>query len=165
MGSAPPIPLQIDETMLSRLAHECARDMYPLETILQTFRIDPAYFQTHIVKHPRFMLFYAEAHALWNSSLNSKERSALKAAVVFEEWIGQANALLHKSDEPLMGKVKLAEFLARVAGIDKDKSSATAPGDRVVVNINLSAAGGGTTTIDKAAPVTLEGTASLVPAQ
>jgi hypothetical protein len=158
-----PAPLPITEQFLNRLAHECARDVYPLDTILKMFKLDEDYFHSHIMKHPRFMLFYAEAHSIWNSSANAKERSALKAAVIFEDWLAEADRLLHAKEEGLVGKVKLGEFLARVAGIDKDKSAAVAPGERVVVNINLGAAGGGIKTIEKEVPAqVIDGTATEV---
>lgn len=162
MGSALPVVLQLDDVFLSRLAHEIARDIYPLGDVLRAHGLDEVTFQQKVINHPRFMMFYAEAHAMWNSSANAKERSALKAAVIFEEWLPEANRLLNAANEGIVGKVKLGEFIARVAGIDKEKGANVAPGDKVVVNINLSAAGGGVTTIEKEAPLTIEGTATTV---
>ena len=153
VAAAPALP--ITDVMLSRLAHECARDIYPLGTILKSYNLDEAYFQAHIINHPRFMLFYAEAHSIWNSSANAKERSALKSVVILDEWLAEAGKLLHKADEPLAAKVKLAEFIARLGGLDGDKKQVAA-GERVVVNINFANAGGGVSTIDKIVP-TLEG--------
>lgn len=150
---APALP--ITDAALSRLAHECARDIYPLEDILRHYKLDPVYFNTYVLNHPRFKLFYAEAHSIWNSSANAKERSALKSIVILDEWLQEAGSLLHKADEPLMAKVKLAELISRLAGLDGDKKQ-VAPGERVVVNINFGRAGGGVKTIDKVAP-TLEG--------
>jgi len=154
-------PLPMDETLLNRLAHECARDLYPLSDILTSFKIDATYFEENVRNHPRFMLFYAEAHTLWNSGANFKERSAIKAGIVFEQWLGECDKLMHNPAEPLTAKAKIAELLARVSGIDKDKSAGVTAGERVVVNINLGA--GNQITIDKQAPVTLEGHAVTVP--
>lgn len=139
--------LPISDALLLQLAHECARDLYPLDDILKLHGLTPEYFHNFIKNHPAFMRFYAEAHQIWNSSANAKERSALKAGILFEQWLEKANALM-ASNEPLSSKVQLMQFLARVAGFDQGKDvKQSAPGDRVVVNINLGA--GRTFTIDK----------------
>lgn len=153
--SAPPTPLQMSDTDMSRMAHEMARDIYPLEDILRQYSIDPAFFRDHIMTHERFRIYYVEAHTLWNSASNAKERSALKASVLFEEWLAESNRLFHDQTQPLSAKNELMKLIARVAGLDQpDKQQAgVAPGDRVVVNINLSAAGAPTVVIDKVAPL------------
>lgn len=154
--TAPPSPLQMSDTDLSRLAHEIARDIYPLEDILRQYQIDPVFFRDHVMNHERFKVFYVEAHALWNSASNAKERSALKASVMFEEWLPEANRLFHDQQQPMSSKNEMMKLIARVAGLDQIEKQqlGVAPGDRVVVNINLSAGGASQPiTIDKVAPV------------
>lgn len=156
--SGMPTALPISDAMLSQLAHECAREIYPLADILRSYRLDPAYFQGHVVNHPRFMMYYSEAHALWNSSANTRERSALKAAVMFEQWLEQANTMFMNDKEPLSSRVSLMQYLGKVAKVvDDAKEAGATQGDRVVVNINLGA--GRNITIDKhiARDVTSEG--------
>lgn len=128
---------------MSRLAQEIARDIYPLADILRQYQIEPIFFQEKILTNPRFKLLYVEAHTLWNSASNAQERSALKSAVLFEEWLAEANRLYHDTQQPMSSKVEMMKLLARVAKIDgSDKTQqGVAPGERVVVNINLSAAG------------------------
>jgi hypothetical protein len=155
--TAPPGPLQMNDTDLSRLAHEIARDIYPLEDILRQHNIDATYFRDHVMPHERFRVFYVEAHTLWNSASNAKERSALKSGVMFEEWLSEANRLFHDQTQPLSAKNELMKLIARVAGLDQpDKQQmGIAPGDRVVVNINLSAAG-------QREPIVIDKTAATV---
>ncbi len=140
--TSPFAPLQMNDADLSRLANEIARDIYPLEDVLRQFKLDPHYVREHILPHPRFRALYSEAYATWRSATNSNERSIVKAGVLFEQWLEEANRLYHDPAQTLSSKVDMMKLIARVAGLDKDKvQQGVAPGDRVVVNINLSAAG------------------------
>ena len=145
--------LPLSDDTLGRLAHECARDVYPLDDILAWYKIDPAYFQHHIINHPRFMVMYAEAHATWNSSSSTHERSALKSAIMFEQWLEVANRHMLNDQEPLSSKVALMQLVAKVSNLMPDDKSGkqVAPGERVVVNINFR--GAPPVHIDKVAPV------------
>jgi len=157
--TAPPDPLQMNDADLSRLANELARDIYPLEEILRQYQIDPIFFRDYIMQHPRFRQFYVEAHAVWNAASNAQQRSALKAAVMFEEWLVESNRLYHDTNQPLSSKVELMKLLARVSGLDANdrKAAGVNPGERVVININLGAGGQrDPLVIDKVAPVTLD---------
>jgi len=153
---APPAPLQMSDSDLSRLANEIARDIYPLEDVLHQFKVDAHFFRDHILSHPRFRALYSEAYSAWHSASNSNERSVLKAGVLFEQWLEEANRLFHEQGQPMSAKNDMMKLIARVAGLDKDKvQQGVAPGDRVVVNINLSAAG-------RQEPIIIDKTASSV---
>lgn len=153
---APPVPLQMSDSDLSRIANEIARDIYPLDDVLRQFKIDAYFFRENILPHPRFRALYSEAYTAWHSANNSNERSVLKAGVLFEQWLEEANRLFHEQSQPLSSKVDMMKIVARVAGLDKDKvQQGVAPGDRVVVNINLSAAG-------RQEPIVIDKTAASV---
>lgn len=153
-----PIRLQMSDTDMLRLAAELARDLYSIGDVLSAHRLEPLFFKNHILPNPRFQQFYREAKALWASSANSPERATVKSSVLYEEWLQEADRLMHDPREPLSGKVKLMELMARVAKLDAGKDlKPTAPGERVQITINLGAAA--------KAPVIIDGIAAPVPAQ
>lgn len=147
---------QLDDTTITRLATELARDMYTVPEILARFDLDAEVFRERVRPHPTFTRAYREAHTLWHAASNTKERVQLKAQTVFEDWLSEADRLFHDQNQPLTGKVELLKTMSKVGGLDQsDKQSAIAPGDRVLVQINLSAGDNApqTITIDKMAPV------------
>jgi hypothetical protein len=160
---APPAALQVNDLMLSRLAHELARDIHPLETVLQQFKIDPDYFGQHIIDHPLFKQKFMEATALWQGSNKAKERASTKAALLFEEWLPEADRLFHDTQQPMSAKIEAMKLLAKIGQLDQSDSKGVAAGERVVVNINLSAANAPSIVIDKMAePKTIEGTVERI---
>lgn len=147
--------LLLDDARLSRLSHEIARNLYPLKVIVGLYGIDEDTFIARVKDHPRFMMYYAEAHAAWNADSNVQTRSAMKSGILFEQWLGEANRLLHDPAIGMAPKVDLAKFLATTAGIAKREGNAQ-PGDRTMIIINLP---GQTVSIDKIVPQqTIEGT-------
>lgn len=157
--NAPPAQLQVNDLVLSRLAHELARDLHPLEVVLQQFKIDVDYFGAHIVDHPLFKQKFVEGLALWQGSGNAKERVTTKAALLFEDWLEEANSLFHDRQQPMSSKIEAMKLLAKIGNLEQSNDKGVAAGERVVVNINLSAANAPSITIDKTADAkTIEGT-------
>lgn len=135
---APDLP--ITDAVLSSIANECARELYELPDILKKHGLSQDYFETVVRRHPRFMRFYAEAHAAWNSSANTRERSALKSAILFEQWLDECNKLFLSPKEPLSSKLSLLRLMGETGKvIRKDEEKQGAASDRVVININLGA--------------------------
>lgn len=110
--------LLADDTKLSRLANELARDLYPFEQVISTYGITPGDFAEKIATSAVFMVYYAEARAVWNSGGNTAQRVALKAGILFEQWLETANTLLHDPNSPMADKVKLGTYLSRLAGFE-----------------------------------------------
>lgn len=130
---------QLDDVFITRVATEMAREMYSIPEILERFNLDTEVFRTRVRQHPAFERAYLDAKALWGSG-SARERVAVKAGVLFEDWLNEANLLFHDRTQPLSSKVELLKQMAKVAGFEQsDKQSAIAPGDRVVVEINLGA--------------------------
>lgn len=157
---APPAPLPFTDTVLARLASELARGIYPLRLVLQQHKIDPEVFKAIVLKHPRFQQLFREAHALWHSSEGIGDRISAKSAVLIEQWLEEANRLYHDHTEPLSAKNEMMKILAKMAKVDGAERGAGEldAGQRVVVNINLSAAGRAPVIIDKMhEPRTIEG--------
>lgn len=161
--NAPPAALQATDLLLSRLAHELARDIYPLEDVLKQFNIDADYFNDHVIDHPRFKTLFLEALSVWRGATNAKERVGVKAALMVEEWMPEANRLFHDVQQPLSAKVEAMKLMAKLAGLGEAADKGVAAGERVVVNINLSAAGAPNIQIDKVAEAkTIEGSVQEV---
>jgi hypothetical protein len=153
--AAPPEPpslLKYSDAVLARLASEAARNIYPLRQILQEHAIDVEYFREVIAKHPQFQRLYVEARQIWTSSTGAADRVSAKSAALIEQWLEEANRLFHDQAQPLSSKVALMAMLAKMAKVDgtPEKSGKGGDDQRVVVNINLSAAGAPPVIIDKA---------------
>lgn len=131
---------QLDDTTITRIAGELAREMYTVEEVLGRFGMDAEIFRIRVRAHPAFERAYLEAKAVWHGTGNTRERVAAKAGMLFEDWLAEADALFHDKHQPLSSKVELLKQMSKVAGFEQgEKQAGVAPGDRVVVEINLSA--------------------------
>lgn len=129
--------LLLNDTLLSRLAHELARGIYPPAEVLATYQISEDTFNDRVMNNPSFMAYYAEAYAIWHESTNAPERIRLKSGTMFEDWLREADRLLHDPTSPMAPKVELAKYLSRISGIEP-VATQTAGSDRgVSVTINL----------------------------
>ena len=153
-----PVPMQAADTLLFKMAYEFAREIYTKDDILRSFSIDEVYFDTKIVPHPLYQQYYREARVLWLSSLSATERVQVKAAVAFEEALESLSKDLTDNREGLPGRVRLAELLARIAGLEKPKDIPTGAGEKISININFGAASQPPMQFSPVAPLTVEGT-------
>ena len=136
-----PAKLQVsDEVILVKLAREIAVDFYELPEVLARNGVNDEQWQ-RIKNHPRFIGLLTTASAEWNSSLNTSERTKLKAAALIEEFLPEANQRLHDQNEALPGKVSLLQQLSKIAGVDAREPAGAggAPGERFSITINLGA--------------------------
>lgn len=143
LGQAPaksPDPcdqLLLNDTLLSRLAYELARQIYPTDQVLATYHISEETFNARVMNNPAFMVYYAEAYSIWHESSNAVERTRLKSGNMFEDWLREADRLLHDPALSMAPKVELAKYLGRISGMEPAATQSTG-GDRgVSVTINL----------------------------
>ena len=129
--------LLMDETMLQRLANELARGLYEPEDVLKMYGLTAELFNERVKDNHSFMTFYAEAHAIWHASSNSKERVSAKAGVIFEQWLREANRLMHDPANPMAAKVDLGKTLAKLANFEPVREADAGPSNGVHVTINL----------------------------
>lgn len=129
--------LLMDETMLQRLANELARGLYEPEDVLKMYNLTAELFNERVKDNMSFMTFYAEAHAIWHASSNAKERVSAKAGVVFEQWLREANRLMHDPANPMAAKVELGKTLAKLANFEPVREADAGPSNGVHVTINL----------------------------
>lgn len=133
-----PSAMYEDRQML-RLAREIAMGINDLPDILHSFNLTHGQFET-IQKDPAFSRMLASELADWEAASNAEERVKVKSAAMIEDFLPELYARLNDHTEPLLGKAKLLEFIAKLAKMGQaGDPKALAPGDRVVVNINLGA--------------------------
>lgn len=129
--------LLLNDTMLQRFANELARGLYDPEDVMKLYGITPEMFAERVKNNPSFMTFYAEGHAIWNASSNAKERIRAKARVISEQWMREANRLLHDPANPMAAKVELAKHFAKIAELEPERETEASQGNGVHVTINL----------------------------
>jgi hypothetical protein len=132
------VPLYSDVTLL-RLAREIAWEIYPLEMILNTHKIEPQTWE--IIKNlPRFQAYLESELVAWHAATNAHERVKVKTSVMIEEWLPELHARMHDRSEGLNAKIEAGKLLARLAGMGLDKANISGEGgEKFSVTINLGA--------------------------
>lgn len=137
MAQPPALTHHKDELLLVKLAREIAIDHYDIETILKTYQISLEQWE-NIKANPQFQRLLESEIAAWQGAENTQERTALKAAALVEEWLPEANSILHDRNAALTGKVELGKLLARIAGLGLTGANVEGGGaDRFSITINL----------------------------
>lgn len=136
--NTPTVPAAVyDEMKLVKLARELAMSMKDVEAILRDHDVSQSQFEALQGNHHFNKVFAAEL-AAWGAAGNTDERVKFKSAAMIEEILPECYARLNDPKEPMMAKVKMLELVGRWAGWGQaDIKPAFAPGDRVLVQINL----------------------------
>lgn len=139
----PTVPTGVyDEMRLIKLARQIAMGIKDIGEILFDHGLDFKQFED-IKKLPIFKKVLAEEVKAWEAADNVHNRIQLKSAAMLEEFLPELYARLNDNKEPLMGKIKALENLAKLAqapGFNgNDAQVSFNPGDRVQVVINLGA--------------------------
>ena len=129
--------IEINELLLLRLSREIARDIHPLETILERFQIDLNTWET-IARIPRFNALLQSETEAWNSASNTQERLKIKSLSFTEEALPERYARLHAPREPLSSKVELLKTVGRFGGVGAGQIEGSM-GEKLTVTINLGA--------------------------
>lgn len=151
------------ETMASRLAREIARNLVPLGTIKERYRIDEDDYQ-RLVGSTFFKLRLEEELELWGASTPKaiNERITAKSATMIEESLPEIFDLIHDKKQPMAAKIEALKWASSVAGlIKKGEGREVGPGERVRFNIFI---GEKQVSFEKSLeePKVIEGTAKLV---
>lgn len=126
-----------DDQLLVRLAREIAMDHYELDEILKRYQIDARHWE-RIKEDKYFTSVLASEIASWNETVNTHQRSKLKAAAVIEDWLPEAHKMLHARGESLAARVSLAQLLTKIAGMGAAvEGEVIGDGGKFVININL----------------------------
>lgn len=137
----PTIPSGVyDEMKLIKLARQIAMGIKDMGEVLFDHGLDFRDFE-RIKKLPIFKRVLEEEVKAWEAADNVHNRIQLKSAAMLEEFLPELYARLNDVKEPLMGKIKALENLAKLAqapGFNGNEVQASFnPSDRVQVVINL----------------------------
>jgi hypothetical protein len=108
-----------NDAVISRLAREVARNLFPVQQIRESFRLTIEEFD-HIVETPMFKQRLEEEIAVWSSSepANIIKRIGAKAATLIEESFAEVFYLIHDRSQPMAAKIEALKWAARMAGAD-----------------------------------------------
>lgn len=139
MTGSLPISYTTDVKFL-RIAREIAMDLNTVETILENYQLTTKQWED-LKSDPNFLRLLEAEVASWNAAGNTQERTKLKAGMLVEEWLTEANARIHDGKELLSAKTEVVKVLARIAnmGQERGEQAGGAGGQRFSVTINLGA--------------------------
>lgn len=130
-------PKDISELTLLKLSREIAKDIHPIETILERFGISLELWN-EITKLPRFVNFLQSEKEAWDGASNTPERVKIKSLSFIEELLPEMYERAHDPREPLSSKVELLKTIGRFGGVGASENGAAA-GEKLSVTINLGA--------------------------
>lgn len=120
------------------LAREIARDMNPIQTILESRQIDANEWE-RIQANPHFQRVLSAEVEAWQSANNVGERVRLKALHFVEEALPEFFQRAHDPRETLNAKTEVLKTITRLAGIGNSMGETGAMGEKFSVTINLGA--------------------------
>lgn len=131
-------PVTLNELTISQLAREVARNIMPLDAVLQKFNLTTQAYET-VLDLPFFQRRLEEELAVWNGSDSAsiRTRIAAKAATVIEESLLEVFDLVHDKNQPLSGKVEALKFAARLASMGEGALTPVDTDGKVVINISF----------------------------
>jgi hypothetical protein len=142
---------QLTEVDLSRIAREIARDIQPLEILLERAGINSEQFE-RIKQNPIFQTRLMEEAQIWSSTTkqNLRERVSIKAAVAIEELLLDTVNLIRDPDIPGAARVQGLQFLAKLGHLGEGPLTKDDGSGRVQINILI---GGQKLSFDKESTV------------
>lgn len=129
--------LALDDAMISRVAREIARDIYPPKEIRVRYKLTEEEFD-RVVTSSFFQIRLKEELDLWNASdaKSIATRIGTKAATMIEECLVEVYALIHDRTQPMAAKISALQWASRLAGIGENPSvKGASDSDRVRFNI------------------------------
>jgi len=127
----------VSELTLLKLSREIARNIHPLEQILERFGISPELWDV-IRRNPRFIDFVRSETEAWESAASTDQRVRVKSLSMIEEALPEMYERMHDPREPLSSKVELFKTIGRFGGIGAGSIDGVG-GDKLSVTINLGA--------------------------
>lgn len=128
---------ELSELDLSRLAREIARNLRPLEMILETLGISAPQFD-RIKNNPIFLTRMGEEAAVWGASTASSLRTRIstKAQVAVEELLHEAIDIVQDKKLGGAARIQALQFIAKMGQLG-ESDSAQGESGKVTINILL----------------------------
>lgn len=163
-----PTPSLNGEVLVSRIAREIARNLVPIETICERYRLSDDDYQ-RILRSPIFQSRLQEELEIWSASTPKAivDRIQAKAATMIEESLVEVYDLIHDKAQPMAAKISALAWATKMAGVGEVRdlgppgvSSGTGSG----INFNIFIGDKKVTFTQSAEPntKTIEGSAVLV---
>jgi hypothetical protein len=126
-----------DRHFLAKLAREFAMNIRNRKEILEIYKIN----EEEMKKIETISYFITARDQMiieWNSALSTPQRLRLESLALLEEGLPDIAVRMTNPNEPLVGAVQTAKFLADLGGMSgESRQSISAPTDRFVITINL----------------------------
>jgi anti-sigma-K factor RskA len=131
-------PGSVTEVDISRLAREIARNLKPLELVLEDQSIDSEQWE-RIKENDIFSARLAEEAAVWSATTkdNLRHRIATKAAVAVEELMLDAIDMVQDKRIGGEARIKALQFLAKLGQLESSANTSDDGSGRVTINILL----------------------------
>jgi hypothetical protein len=129
---------QLSDLDIARIAREIARDLKPLQLVLEGAGISLDSFD-RIQRTEVFQQHLNEQAALWAGTTKAtlRERVATKAAMAIEELLVEAVELVRNKDIPGAARVQALQFIAKVGQLGEANATRDDGSGRVQINIML----------------------------
>lgn len=130
--------LALDDAMISRVAREIARDIYPPQEIRVRYKLTEEEFD-RITTSSFFQIRLKEEVELWNATdpMAIARRIGTKSATMVEECLVEVYALIHDRTQPMAPKIAALQWASRLAGFTDNPSvkNSADQQDRIKFNI------------------------------
>jgi hypothetical protein len=130
--------LPLDDVMISRVAREIARDIYPPKEVRLRYKLTEDEFDK-VTMSSFFQIRLKEELDLWNASdpKSIAMRIGTKAATMVEECLVEVYALVHDRTQPMAPKIAALQWASRLAGIGENPSVRGGVGESDRVRFNI----------------------------
>ena len=129
---------ELTELDLSRLAREIARNLRPLDMILQTLNISIPQFEK-IRDNPIFLTRMGEEAAVWGASTagSLRNRISTKAQIAVEELLHEAIDIVQDKKLGGAARIQALQFIAKMGQLGEGDPTQGDAAGRVAINIFL----------------------------
>jgi hypothetical protein len=127
---------QLTDIDITRLAREIARDLRPLEQVLDTAGIDLDGFD-RIQRSEVFQSRLIEEAQIWSGSTKTtlRDRVSTKAAMAIEGLLEEAVTIVKDKDIPGAARVQALQFIAKLGQLGDAATTKDDGSGRVMINI------------------------------
>lgn len=130
----------LSDTLISRIAREVARNIYPVSQIRETNHLSIEDWDD-IVATPIFQQRLKEEIAIWNAPdpMSATKRIGAKALTLVEECMPEVFRLIHDPIQPMAAKIDALKWAARMGGVEGNPNVKPGDGDdnRIKITINI----------------------------
>jgi hypothetical protein len=129
---------ELTEVDLARIAREIARDIRPLELVLQSAQVGAEQFE-RIKDNPIFQVHLLEEAQLWSATTKHtlRERVSVKAAAMIEELLVETVDIIRDPGIPGAARVAALQFLAKLGQLGDGTMTKDDGSGRVQINIMI----------------------------